>query len=256
MAARFAKGEGKLAELVRRRQDLILNNRLLQSKITGAMSKPASQRVKSQEDGWLRSADEIERSIGEIDRVLARDFPDYAALANATEAKIKSLSTSGTLKSYRVLHFATHGLIAGETQMLTANQAEPALLLTPPEVATEKDDGLLTASEVAKLVIDADWVILSACNTAAGDGASNAEALSGLASAFLYAGGRSLLVSHWYVNSQAAVQLITQTVGILAQQPALSRSEAMRRSMTSHIRAGGPQSHPSYWAPFIIIGHS
>jgi hypothetical protein len=82
MAARFAKGEGKLAELVRRRQDLILNNRLLQSKITGAMSKPASQRVKSQEDGWLRSADEIERSIGEIDRVLARDFPDYAALAN------------------------------------------------------------------------------------------------------------------------------------------------------------------------------
>jgi CHAT domain-containing protein len=175
---------------------------------------------------------------------------------NATEAKIKSLSASGTLKSYRVLHFATHGLIAGETQMLTANQAEPALLLTPPDTATENDDGLLTASEVAKLDINADWVILSACNTAAADGTANAEALSGLASAFLYAGGRSLLVSHWYVNSEAAVRLITQTVGILRQQPTLSRSEAMRRSMTSHILGGGPRAHPSYWAPFIVVGHS
>jgi CHAT domain-containing protein len=116
--------------------------------------------------------------------------------ARATESTLKSLSAAGTLKTWRVLHFATHGLVAGETKSFSVNRAEPALLLTPPDKASEEDDGLLTASEVARLEMDADWVILSACNTAASDGAPGAEALSGLASAFIYAGARSLLVSH------------------------------------------------------------
>ena len=174
--------------------------------------------------------------------------------AKATEARIKALSASGTLKSYRVLHFATHGLVAGETQSLVANMAEPALLLTPPQTATEEDDGLLTASEVARLNINADWVILSACNTAAADGAPGAEALSGLASSFLYAGTRSLIVSHWYVNSEAAVQLITGTFGALRKQPGISRAEALRQSMELRVREGGQRAHPSYWAPFVIVG--
>jgi CHAT domain len=73
--------------------------------------------------------------------------------------------------------------------------AEPGLLLTPPQMGTEVDDGYLSASEIAGLKLDADWVILSACNTAAGE-AKGAEALSGLARAFFYAGARALLVSH------------------------------------------------------------
>ena len=77
--------------------------------------------------------------------------------------------------------------------------AEPGLILTPPGEATPEDDGYLSASEIAGLKLDADWVILSACNTAAG-GAEGAEALSGLARAFFYAGARSLLVSHWAVE--------------------------------------------------------
>jgi CHAT domain-containing protein len=108
----------------------------------------------------------------------------------ATETRVKTTA----LTAYRILQFATHGLVAGDLSGLT----EPALVLTPPDVATEADDGLLTASEIAALKVNADWVVLSACNTAAGDG-QGAEALSGLARAFFYAGARALLVSHWPV---------------------------------------------------------
>ena len=129
----------------------------------------------------------------------------------ATETVIKSLSTDGTLAQARVVHFATHGLLGSEAEMLGAPKAEPALLLTPPNQPAEDDDGLLTASEAALLKLDADWVVLSACNTAAGDSkTSGAEALSGLARAFFYAGARALLVSHWAVDSNATVSLITK----------------------------------------------
>src|SRR5262245_41382128 len=93
--------------------------------------------------------------------------------ANASETRVKSLSGSGRLAEYSVVAFATHGLVAGDIKGL----AEPALALTVPDEPTEADDGLLTASEVATLKLNADWVILSACNTAAG-GKPGAEALS------------------------------------------------------------------------------
>ena len=115
---------------------------------------------------------------------------------SATERTIKTLSASGELARRRYVHFATHGLLANESEDVAQAAAEPALLLTPPQRASEEDDGLLTASEVAQLKLDADWVIMSACNTAAGD-KLDAEALSGLARAFFYAGSRALLVSHW-----------------------------------------------------------
>ncbi len=127
---------------------------------------------------------------------------------------------------------------------------EPALVLTPPPVATEADDGLLTASEIGTLKLDADWVVLSACNTAAGDKVG-ADALSGLARAFFFAGARALLVSHWSVYSQAAVQLTTRTFANLAVNPRLGRAEAFRRAMLSVIDEGMP---PSYWAPFVVVG--
>jgi CHAT domain-containing protein len=106
----------------------------------------------------------------------------------ATEHNLKALSQDGTLKRYKVVHFATHGLLAGESEAILKARAEPALILTPPKDGTpanelQEDDGLLTASEVAQLELDADWIVLSACNTAAGDN-GDAEALSGLARAF------------------------------------------------------------------------
>jgi CHAT domain-containing protein len=130
------------------------------------------------------------------------------------------------LADYRVVYFATHGLVAGDIEGL----AEPSLALTLPVATTDDDDGLLTASEVAQLKLNADWVVLSACNTIAGD-KPGAEALSGLARAFFYAGARALLVSHWAVDSSAAARLTTSTFDLLKSDPKLGRAEALRRAM-------------------------
>jgi CHAT domain-containing protein len=129
------------------------------------------------------------------------------------------------------------------------------LVLTVPAEPSEHDDGLLTASEVAQLKLNADWVVLSACNTAAA-GAPGAEALSGLARAFFYAGARSLLVSHWPVDSAAAVKLTTHAYGELARDPAIGRAEALRRAMLALIDdpSSPANAHPAIWAPFMIVG--
>jgi CHAT domain-containing protein/tetratricopeptide (TPR) repeat protein len=170
--------------------------------------------------------------------------------SQATEREVKRLSASGELAKYRMVHFATHGALAGELD----GAHEPGLILTPPATATEEDDGYLSASEIAALKLDADWVVLSACNTAAG-GATNAEALSGLGRAFIYAGARSLLVSHWAVYSEATVKLITGAVGAMARDPKVGRAEAMRRSMLALIDKGSKEeAHPSFWAPFVVVG--
>ena len=107
---------------------------------------------------------------------------------------------------------------------------------------------------MASLKLDADWVILSACNTAAG-GANKAEALSGLARAFIYAGARSLLVSHWAVESPTTAKLVASAVGATARDRRLGRAEALRRAMLAMIDKGEEhQAHPSYWAPFVLVG--
>ena len=170
--------------------------------------------------------------------------PDDALLlgSEATETRIRE----SKLDRFRIVHFATHGLVAGELSGL----AEPALVLTPPIRPSELDDGLLTASEVAALRLKADWVVLSACNTAAG-AEVGADALSGLARAFFFAGARALLVSHWAVNSEATVWLTTGTFSTLARSPRIGRAEALRRTMLAMIDAGLP---PGQWAPFVIVG--
>jgi CHAT domain-containing protein len=172
--------------------------------------------------------------------------------ADATEREVKRLSANGELAKYRMLHFATHGAAAGEVR----GTDEPGLILTPPtpEALSEEDDGYLSASEIASLKLDADWVVLSACNTAAG-GEGSAEALSGLANAFIYAGARALLVSHWAVASDATAELIKTAVAEMARDPKVGRAEAMRRAMQALIDKGTPdQAHPSYWAPFAVVG--
>ena len=133
--------------------------------------------------------------------------------------------------------------------------AEPALVLTPPPEATPDDDGLLTASKIATFKLNADWVVLSACETAAGD-RPGAEALSGLARAFFYAGGRSLLVSHWEVESKSAVALMTGTFAALAADPSLSHAEALQKSMLAMIdnQDQPTWADPKLWAPFVVVG--
>ena len=113
--------------------------------------------------------------------------------------------------------------------------------------------GLLTASEVAHLKLNADWVILSACNTAAADGTPGARGLSGLAKAFFYAGSRALLVSHWPVGSDAAVALTTRMLA--AAKTGLTRAKAHRQAMMAMIDTGPARNaHPALWAPFVVVG--
>jgi CHAT domain-containing protein len=170
---------------------------------------------------------------------------------NMTETAVKSAA----LERYRIVHFATHGLLAGETAQLVKDRAEPALVMSPPAVASEEDDGLLTASEVAGLKLDADWVVLSACNTAAGK-EPGAEALSGLARAFFYAGARALLVSHWYVNSEAATLLTSRTFAEMRSSARIGRAEAFRRAMLAVMTDDRRpwDAHPSKWGPFVVVG--
>lgn len=155
------------------------------------------------------------------------------------------------LSDYRVVQFATHGLLAGELTV-----PEPALVLTPPARATAEDDGLLTASKIATLSFNADWIVLSACNTAGDNGRPDAEGLSGLARAFFFAGSRALLVSHWEVNSDAAVALTTTTFAELQKAPTAGRAEAFRRAEMAVLDGvSGPKfGHPMYWAPFVVVG--
>lgn len=168
---------------------------------------------------------------------------------DASETTIKSLSDSGRLNQYRMLHFATHGALSGQVR----GSIEPGLVLTPPAAATPTDDGYLSSSEISQLKLNADWVVLSACNTAGGE-APNAEAFSGLARAFFYAGSRALLVSHWPVNSDAAVYITTGAIGAMAS-PGIGPAEALRRSISALAAKGGANAHPSAWAPFVLVGN-
>jgi CHAT domain-containing protein len=189
------------------------------------------------------TADEL-RSMAQY---LGADDGSVFLGSRATEAQVKRMN----LSDRRVVAFSTHGLVSGELKYL----AEPALVLTPPDKATDQDDGLLTASEIAQLKLDADWVILSACNTAHAD-KPGAQGLSGLAKAFFYAGSRALLVSHWPVESRSATALTEDLFREFEENPDIGRAEALRRSMLNvATNDNHPQwAHPAYWAPFVVVG--
>ena len=88
-----------------------------------------------------------------------------------------------------------------------------------------------------------------------GRNAAEAEALSGLARAFIYAQARALLVSHWAVDSNTTVKLVTTAIGEMSRDRNIGRSEALRRAMLGLIDKGAPhEAHPAYWAPFVIVG--
>jgi CHAT domain-containing protein len=173
----------------------------------------------------------------------------------ANEQNVETLD----LAHYRIVAFATHGLVPRDLDGLT----QPALALTAPEVAGVKGDGLLTMEKILALKLDADWVVLSACNTAAGAGAG-AEAASGLGSAFFYAGSRALLVTNWSVHSASARELTTDLFRRQRADPALTRSEALRQAMTGLLDGPGAvdgsghtvysYAHPLFWAPYSVIG--
>lgn len=198
---------------------------------------------------------------GEEVRQIARALnvaPEGNVFLNAEANETRVLSTDYTGR--RVVMFATHGLVPGDLDGLT----QPALALTSPEVVAGSGDGLLAMEEILGLKLDADWVVLSACNTAAGDGAG-AEAVSGLGRAFFYAGARALLVSSWPVETVAARLLMTELFRRQVAQPQLGKAEALRQSMLALIDGPGhvdvktkrtlyTYAHPLFWAPFVVVG--
>jgi CHAT domain-containing protein len=141
---------------------------------------------------------------------------------DASKAQLMARNVDGRLAQVKVLEFATHGLVAGDASDL----AEPALALA---AGVKPEDELLLASEAATLKLHADWVLLSACNTASPD-APEAQGLSGLSRAFFFAGARSLLVSHWRVRDDVAPKLIPAMLLAQRQHPDLSRAEALRQA--------------------------
>ena len=174
--------------------------------------------------------------------------------AEASESRVKTTD----LSNRRVIVFATHGLVPGDLDGLS----QPALALATP--AAEGEDGLLTLSEIMGLRLNADLVVLSACNTAAGDGAG-AEAISGLARGFLYAGARSLLVSGWPVETTSA-RILTTKLFERQKKEKTTWPEALRKTSLALAqkevyrlkdgRAGFSYAHPLFWAPFFIVGSS
>ena len=189
---------------------------------------------------------EVEEVAGVLGADKARDVFLHR---RASEARVKQTD----LSPYRVVMFATHGLMNGELPGLF----QPALALSNPALTGDGEDGLLTMEEILGLKLRADWVVLSACNSAAAGGQSG-ESVSGLGRAFFYAGAKSLLVTNWAVETESARMLTTEAFRRQAADPALPRARALQQSALSLMGKvsgnGYSYAHPMFWAPYTLVG--
>jgi CHAT domain-containing protein len=220
-------------------------------------SAPKTMGVHAAELALLpRLPDTADELLGIAKSLGADAARDVILHKDANERTLKGMK----LDDRRIIHFATHGLVPGELEGLL----QPALALTAPEVAGVDGDGLLSMDEILGLKLNADWVVLSACNTASGAG-EGAEALSGLGSAFFYAGARALLVSNWPVDSVASRVLMSDLFKRYASGPAQSKAESLRQAMLALMDGPGfiapdtgkpafSYAHPLFWAPFVLVG--
>jgi CHAT domain-containing protein len=190
--------------------------------------------------------DELIAIAGSVKADPARDL---VLGAQATRESVLAANRAGTLAQRKVIAFATHGLMAGDLPNL--NQPALALAATP-DAESNPLAPLLTLDDVLGLRLNADWVVLSACNTAAADGRAE-EALSGLARGFFYAGARSVLVTHWAVETESAKLLTTRTFEHYTANPYAGKAESLRQAMLS-VMAMPKYQHPAFWAPYALVG--
>jgi CHAT domain-containing protein len=231
-----------------------------QSVATGAITlrrSPNFRGVDSSQLAMLPPLPETGEEIRSIALALNADLTRDVFLGErANEQTVKTLDLSG----YRVIAFATHGLVPGDLDGLT----QPALALSAPSVAKVEGDGLLTMEKILGLRLNADWVVLSACNTASSRGAGS-EAISGLGRAFFYAGARALLVSSWPVETTSARALTTDLFRRQRGNPTLTRAKALQETMNALMDGPGfvdpktstvvfSYAHPIFWAPFALVG--
>ncbi len=221
-------------------------------KLRSAPSK-AGDAAASQTGIGLKDLPRLPETADEVRNIAGVLLADAGSGSRLGKLASRSAVKAADLSHQRVIMFATHGLIPGELEGLD----QPALALSAADVTGQPEDGLLTAADILGLKLNADWVVLSACNTAAGSGAGS-EAVSGLGRAFFYAGTRALLVSNWPVETTSAASLTTELFRRQAQNPGLTRAEALRQAMLSLIDKGGnadfSYAHPIFWAPFSLVG--
>jgi CHAT domain-containing protein len=193
---------------------------------------------------------DTEDELRTVANQLGGDVQSLLLAANASEPSLRARP----LGDYRVLYFATHGLLPGELRC----QSEPALVLSPPDGQADgpEADGLLDASEIAALSLNADLVVLSACNTALdGGNRFGGGALEGLATSFFNAGARAILATHWEIPSEPTVKLMTGLFERLNTTGMGDLAESLRQSQLALI--GDPATgHPYNWAAFTLIGSS
>ncbi len=172
---------------------------------------------------------------------------------DATEARVRKIDWRGQ----SVIAFATHGLSAGEI----GSAMEPALVLSPNKYDGSLEgslngaigsDGLLTASEILTMKLDSDLVILSACNSASGNSRISAP-YTGLANAFLFAGTKSLLISHWPLRDDSAARLSVETVR--GMRNGFTEADALRQAQLGLLEDTTFEgaSHPATWAGFVLV---
>jgi CHAT domain-containing protein len=185
----------------------------------------------------------------------AQELKQVAALLGAPETSLvlgssfsEAVVRQSNLESYRIVFFATHGLLPHELNCFP----EPALMVSMPALGTTAGDCLLTTSEIVDLRLDADLVVLSACNTGGAGNENGGEALSGLARAFFYAGARSILATHWSIPTGPTKRLLTGMFENLVARN-LSLAEALCDAQTRLIQ-DPDRSHPVFWGAFTVIG--
>lgn len=220
-------------------------------------SAPKTRGINSADLAMLPRLPDTADEVTSIAKALKANFKRDVYLGKrATEDSVKGAK----LSDYKVLAFATHGLVPGDLNGLV----QPALALSSPALGGTKGDGLLTMGEILGLRLDADWVVLSACNTAAAEG-EGAEAFSGLGRAFFYAGTRAMLLSNWPVETTSARLLTTDLFRRQAKDPTLNRTRALQQSMQTLMNGPGyvdpktkkvvfSYAHPIFWAPFSLVG--
>jgi CHAT domain-containing protein len=217
-------------------------------------SAPKTSGVSSAELALLPRLPDTSTELEEVGKAIGAGDGDIYLHQQASVKQVMSTD----LSNRKVVMFATHGLVPGELNGLT----QPALALSSPEVTGDKDDGLLTMDKVMTLKLDADWVVLSACNTASGEGAGS-EAVSGLGRAFFFAGAKALLVSNWPVDSVASRTMMTDLFRNQQKAGNTSKAELLRQAMLDQIDNGGMKeggnmkyayAHPLFWAPFVVVG--
>jgi CHAT domain-containing protein/Tfp pilus assembly protein PilF len=185
----------------------------------------------------------LEFSGKEIENI-ASFFPEgYAEIYLRNKATEENLKRNNSLNTFNYIHFATHGLI---------NEDKPDLssLVITSEI-NSGEDGFLQASEIFNLKLNADLVVLSACQTGLGK-LVRGEGMVGLTRAFMYAGTPSVVVSLWSVSDFSTSILMGEFYKNLIKNN-LTKTDALRKAQLSLI--GDPKySHPFYWAPFILVG--